>query len=296
MPVPGLLYDFGILLYLLEVVELSNPYDDALVRMAREKIIWSADTGGMWRLMGLLVDMGPRRPDHIKIDRLFVESNPNPGLEIIGGLQDMGLRVFDDAKLIEVPTKAAGLTEVHLAYKPWMLNIMAHACSTGLLDGDPKKIDGLKRFVDLCLAAGTLPCGVTVLTSKDVATIAREYNIPYDPNDEESVAQVSIKQVLIYVEMLSECGFTDIVCSPLEVEAIRANHSWDHLMLNTPGVRMPGGDTHDQARVDTPANTIKKSGGRVVIGREITDAEDPAAALERIVGHMIEEGAVSKAA
>jgi orotidine-5'-phosphate decarboxylase len=281
--------------YLLEVVVMLNPYDDALMKRAREKIIWSADTGGMWRLMGLLVDMGPRRPDHIKIDRLFTDSNPNPGLEIIGGLQDMGLRVFDD-ELIEVPTKAAGLTEVHLAYKPWMLNIMAHACSTGMLDGDPKKIDGLKRFADLCNAAGTLSCGVTVLTSKDVATIAREYNIPYDPNDPESVAQVSIKQVLIYVEMLSECGFTDIVCSPLEVEAIRANHSWDHLTLNTPGVRMPGGDAHDQARVDTPANTIKKSGGRVVIGREITDAEDPAAALERIVGHMIEEGAVVKAA
>lgn len=270
---------------------MSDPREDAL-----ERIIWSADTGTYIKMVRVLMDMGKRRPRWIKVDRLFVESNPRHGLDVVDDLTELEFDVFDDAKIVEIPNKVAGITGVHLAHKPKMLNIMAHACSTGIFEGEEKKIDGLKRFADLCLAAGTLPCGVTVLTSKDVATIAKEYNIPYDPKDEESVARVSIQQVLTYVEMLANCGFTDIVCSPLEVEAIRANSAWDHLTLNTPGVRMPGGDAHDQARVDTPANTLKKSKGRVVIGREITDAEDPAAALDRIVDHLVESGAISAAA
>ncbi len=232
-----------------------------------ERVIWSADVADEETLFSYLDHMPELRI--VKIDRLFTT---DVGLGVIDRLNERGLLVFDDAKIIEIPSKVVGIAKKHLAHKPFMLNCMAGAQSSGLLTHeDLEKIDGLKRFADACHAAGTKPCAVTVLTSKTADVVGREFN-----------GRDSMEQVLYYVETLLECGFTDVVCSPKELPAIRAETRFDSLKLNTPGIRPAGSDQGDQARSDTPEAAIAAGATRLVIGRPITTG-DPAENLKNIV-------------
>lgn len=220
---------------------------------AASRVIWSADVPTMKALGRGLRDLSEL--EIVKIDRAFME-NRNPS--IVARIQDdYGVHVFDDAKIIEIPTKMEQIALKHLKYRPWMMNCMAGGVSSRELD-DPKTLDGLKRFADACHLYGTKPCGVTVLTSKTEEVVMQEFDC------------TAIEQVLYYVGVLLECGFTDIVCSPLEVPAIKAEPAFADLELNTPGIVMPGGDTRDQARTDTPGAALKFGSTRLVIGGALT--------------------------
>jgi orotidine-5'-phosphate decarboxylase len=236
-----------------------------------EHIIWSGDVPGVIILKRHLDGMFEL--EMVKVDRLFTDSY---GRSIIDQLRERGLRVFADAKLVEVPSKLAKLAEVYLRHGPWMLNCMAGSESSGvLLHEDPEKIDGLKRFADACHAYGTLPCAVTVLTSKTPEVVAREFN-----------GRTAVEQVLHYVEVLAKCGFTDVVCSPQEAAAIRTERRFDHLDLNCPGIRPSGSDARDQARTNTPEAALAAGVNRLVIGGPITDG-DPPANLRRIAASIV---------
>jgi orotidine-5'-phosphate decarboxylase len=224
-------------------------------RILPETIIWSADVE--WEVLKEVIDQRLLPVGTvIKLDRLFFEKY---GKEIITYCQDAGYPVFVDAKIIEIPDKVIKIAETFLVYKPWMLNVMAGACSTGLIECDnPKDIDALKRFADACAAVGTKSCAVTVLTSKSPELCEHEFNTG------------QLDQVLFYVNLMCQAGFTDIVCSPLEAEGIRKIEKYDGLCINTPGVRMPGSSKDDQARVATPLEALQNGANRLVIGRDLT--------------------------
>lgn len=218
-------------------------------------VIWSADVDET-TLDTLLTHTLPLR--YIKLDRLGLT---RMGLDKISAVQAQGFQVFADAKIDEVPVKVAELATDHLRHRPWMLNVMAAICSTGdFTDSDPRRTDGLKRFADLCHSAGTKPCAVTVKTSKTSAMVAYEYN-----------GRTPIEQVQVYAEMLLSAGFTDMVCLAQEAAAIRAESRLQGLTLNTPGIRMPGSDVRDQARVYTPARALAAGADRLVIGQDLTE-------------------------
>jgi orotidine-5'-phosphate decarboxylase len=231
------------------------------------RIIWSSDVPNEEALMEHLDRMPMLRI--VKVDRLFLAGKD---YSVLRRLKNRGLEVFVDGKIIEVPSKVVAIAQKYLAYHPWMLNCMAGIESTDLLEHEkPEKIDGLKRFADACHEAGTRPCAVTVLTSKTEEVVASEFN-----------GRSPVDQVLYYVERLLACGFTDVVCSPKEVPAIRAESRFDNLGLNTPGIRWANSDTRDQARVSTPGGATQAGADRVVIGSLLTDSADPAAELDRI--------------
>lgn len=239
-----------------------------LVTNAEDVVIWSADVDESTLDKVLVAGLLLR---YVKLDRLGLTLM---GLGKIAAVQERGFFVFADAKIAEIPDKVLENAKLHLVHKPWMLNVMASISSTGdMVHGDPKKVDGLKRFADLCHAAGTKPCAVTVLTSKSEAMVEREFG------------RTSIDQVLVYVEMLLEAGFTDVVCSPLEVPAIRAESRFDSIELNTPGIRLPDSDARDQARVNTPAAAIAAGADRLVIGSDLTNG-DFAANFQRIADNL----------
>lgn len=232
-----------------------------------DRIIWSADVDDEQTLIAWLERMPHLR--FIKIDRQFTEGR---NLDILSALRGRGLQVFSDAKIIEIPSKLVGIAAKHLAHQPFMLNCMAGNTSTGILaHKDRDKIDGLKRFADACHRVGTRPCGVTVLTSKSDEVVTEEFN-----------GRTSEDQVLFYVDLLLACGFTDVVCSPLEVPAIRAESRFDSLGLNTPGIRPAGSAVGDQARPNTPQAALAAGATRLVIGRPITDG-DPSVNLKSII-------------
>ena len=230
---------------------MGTPLD----KIELETIIWSADVS--WDILKQVVDkvLLPRGTV-FKLDRLFFEENDK---EIITYCQDAGYHVFVDAKIIEIPDKVIKIANTYLKYKPWMLNVMAGACSTGLLEkkkeGD--QIDALKRFADACAEVGTKSCAVTVLTSKKPCVIREEFRRGHS------------EQVLTYVEMMHQAGLTDIVCSPQEAADIRNIAKYNELSINTPGVRMPGSSKDDQSRTATPLNALRNGADRLVIGRDM---------------------------
>ena len=232
-----------------------------------ERIIWSADVTDDAVLLSKLQQIG--HPIRVKIDRLRVRRN---GDAIFGAINDAGHQVFNDAKLVEIPSKLAELAEEEIKRtRPWMLNCMAGSLSNGLGNLEQtSKHDGLKQFANICLKNDVLPCAVTVLTSKTDDMARAEFN------------SEAVDQVLFYAHWLVKFGFTDMVCSPKEAAIIRQDSTFDSLSLNTPGVRMPGDAVGDQARVATPGQAIRDDVNRVVIGRPITGSDDPLATIEAI--------------
>lgn len=236
-----------------------------------DRAIWSADVSG-----GVLLDKLREMPDLrvIKLDRLFLTGRD---LQIIRNLQAAGgFKVFVDAKIIEIPSKVEAIANKYLAYRPWMLNCMAGAISNGIMEVTERgqELDGLKRFADACHAVGTLPCAVTVLTSKTQFIATYEFG-----------HQAVLDQVLWYCQQLMLAGFTDVVCSPQEAKVV--SEHYPTLNINCPGVRPEGSAAGDQARVDTVTGALTAGATRLVIGRPITEGDSPAnlkAILDEIRG------------
>lgn len=241
-----------------------------------ERIIWSADVSSDFQLGFTLRDV--EHPIRVKLDRLYARRH---GDKIFLDLAKNGYQVFNDAKLIEIPSKLAELAEEEIKRtRPWMLNCMAGALSNGTSVADKREeLDGLKQFAEICLENDVLPCAVTVLTSK---ATDKAGNLLVD----EFSGRKAVDQVLFYADYLVRFGFTDMVCSPLEAAAIREVPELRVLNLNTPGVRMPGDAVGDQARVATPGQAIKDGVARVVIGRPITNSDDPAGVVEAIAADI----------
>lgn len=118
---------------------------------------------------------------------------------------------------------------------------------------------------------------ITVLTSMDEAELAKVGVTRPIPEQAAALAKLAV-----------DSGLDGIVCSPKEAAEMRALLGPDALIV-TPGVRPAGSDLGDQSRVATPAAAIAAGASHIVVGRPITQAEDPAAAFEAIV-EEIERG------
>ncbi len=112
---------------------------------------------------------------------------------------------------------------------------------------------------------------VTVLTSFDESDLA---DLGYPVACSELVA--------MRVRKAMEAGIDGVVCSPLEVAAVRRLAGAEAILV-TPGVRSPGAAKGDQKRVATPAEAIRDGADYLVMGRQITRASDPAAEMARVM-------------
>ena len=113
--------------------------------------------------------------------------------------------------------------------------------------------------------------GVTVLTSLDDDALA-ETGVPARAAD----------HVLRLARLAHACGLDGVVCSAQEAPALRAALSRPFLLV-TPGIRPATSDANDQVRIVTPAAALANGADHLVIGRPITRAPDPQAALDAIV-------------
>ena len=115
---------------------------------------------------------------------------------------------------------------------------------------------------------------VTVLTSMDSSQLSST-GISVEPKE----------QVLRLAGLSSSAGLGGIVCSPLEITAIRETFR-DKLRIVTPGVRPTWATAGDQKRVMTPAEAVKAGSDWLVIGRPITAAENPKEAYAKVVAEL----------
>jgi orotidine-5'-phosphate decarboxylase len=173
---------------------------------------------------------------------LYAEAGP----QAIDRMHRLGFRVFADLKLYDIPTtvergaRALGRRGVGFLNFPAVGGeAMLRAGVAGLFEGAR---DGGHP--------PPVPLAVTVLTSDPRA----------DRFDER-------------LDAAAAAGCGGVVCSAHEVAAVRAHHPG--LATMVPGVRLPGGDHHDQARVATPAEAVQAGADWIVVGRAVTAATDP---------------------
>lgn len=126
--------------------------------------------------------------------------------------------------------------------------------------------------------------GVTVLTSHTEQELHRMGQM--HPN-------VTIEdRVIHYARLAEEAGLHGVVASPLEAKVLRLNLHSPEFLIITPGIRPAGTDMNDQARATTPSAAIQAGASMLVVGRPITRAQDPSAAVREIVCEIFEASSV----
>ena len=184
------------------------------------------------------------------------------GPAIVRDIRARGHKIFLDLKLHDIPNTVKKAMAALSALDVDIVNL--HAAGTEAMMAAALK--GLTR------PDGTRPLliAVTQLTSTDQERMERELWI------EKPIGDL----VLHYAENTARAGLDGVVCSPLEAGSIHERCGAEFLTV-TPGVRFAGGDAGDQKRVTTPARARELGSDYIVVGRPITQAEDPVAAYRR---------------
>ena len=193
---------------------------------------------------------------------LFVTAGP----EFVRLLIGRGFKVFLDLKFHDIPHTVAQACAAATRLGVWMLNV--HAA------GGRAMLTAARESVTRAAAErkSTRPMliGVTVLTSLRAEDLG-EIGIDAPP---EAAA-------LRLARLCAECALDGVVCSAAEAPALRRALG-AQFKLVTPGIRPSGSAADDQARIITPEAAVANGADFLVIGRPITQAQDPLAALARI--------------
>jgi orotidine-5'-phosphate decarboxylase len=183
------------------------------------------------------------------------------GMDFVRELKSQGHRVFLDLKLYDIPETVR--------------RAVVQIARAGV---DFATIHGMRQVMRAAVAgrAGSdlKLLAVTVLTSVDDADLASD---GYSKTASELIAWRA--------ENAKEDGVGGMICSPVDVRAVRAI-AGPEMILVTPGVRSAGASAGDQKRIATPAEAISNGADYLVIGRQITRAEDPKAEMSRILSEL----------
>jgi orotidine-5'-phosphate decarboxylase len=188
---------------------------------------------------------------------LFTAAGP----QLVRELVDKGFGVFLDLKFHDIPNTTAAACRAAAELGVWMINVHA--------SGGSKMMEAAREAVDKA-SHRPLLIGVTVLTSMDEAGL-HEIGVVRSPRE----------QVLHLAGLVQQSGLDGVVCSAQEAADLRTRFGAGFALV-TPGIRPAGTDAGDQSRIMTPARAIRAGADYLVIGRPITQAVDPPAALQSI--------------
>ncbi|MBK1720779.1 orotidine-5'-phosphate decarboxylase [Thiocystis violacea] len=219
-----------------------------------KRIIVALDYAAEAPALALVEQLDPSRC-RLKVGKeLFTRLGPS----FVRALQTRGFDVFLDLKFHDIPNTVAAACAAAADLGVWMVNVHA--------SGGARMMAAARERLSR-MEAPPLLIGVTVLTSLDEADLAA-VGCPGKPLD----------RVLALARLGGEAGLDGVVCSPLESTAVRAALGPDFRLV-TPGVRPAGAAVGDQKRVMTPAEAVAAGSDFLVIGRPITEAADPWAAM-----------------
>lgn len=193
-----------------------------------------------------------------KNEKLFVKVGMelfySEGPSIIKEIKDLGHKIFLDLKLHDIPNTVKGGMKSLARLGVDMVNVHA-AGGIKMMQAAYDAFEGVENKPKII--------AVTQLTSTSKEAMNNEQGIPGDVID----------SVLRYAKCAKEAHLDGVVCSPLEVRAIKDSLGEDFLTV-TPGIR-PQTVKDDQVRVTTPHDARKLGTNYIVVGRPITKAEDP---------------------
>lgn len=204
---------------------------------------------------------------HVGGVKLGMEFHNANGPQGVARIVETGVPVFLDLKYHDIPNTVAGA--VRAAARLGVAIINVHASG-----GRAMMEAALEAAESVAGADRPLITGVTVLTS-------------LDDTDLQSVGQAApvAEQVERLARLAQQSGLDGVVCSPREIAALRAACGPDFCLI-VPGIRPSGSDVGDQKRIMTPREARDLGADILVIGRPITQADDPAAAAAAIAAEL----------
>ena len=194
---------------------------------------------------------------------LFVAAGP----DIVKKIRATGVSVFLDLKFHDIPNTVAKAVASAVRLDVQMLTVHASGGGEMMRAANASALETAKSLG----RQPPLVLGVTVLTSLNHETLAE---IGCEADTE--------KQVLRLAQLAVKSGLRGLVCSPLEIAALRKILP-AHVELVTPGIRTGAEKADDQKRTLTPREAIQAGANWLVIGRPIYAAENPRAAAEKIL-------------
>ena len=228
--------------------------------MADDRLIVALDVSTMDAMKEIVTSLG----DAVSFYKVGMELFYAEGEQTVRYLQEQNKQVFLDLKLHDIPNTVAhgvssltrlgaNLITMHGQGGPVMMKAAVQAAR------ETAEQLGVER---------TKLLAITVLTSFD---------------DEAWTSTGG--QLPISDQVIKECGMDGVVCSALEAKMIREACGDDFLIV-TPGIRPSFAATNDQKRIATPASALQDGASRLVIGRPITQAENPREAVRLIIEEM----------
>ena len=188
------------------------------------------------------------------------------GPRVVEALRGRGCEVFLDLKFHDIPNTVRGAVRSAVALGVRLLTVhvsggraMLEAAIAGRGDGSPCKV-----------------LGVSVLTSMDARTVAESWG--------RTGVEVET-EVLRLARLAREAGLDGLVCSAQEARSVRASEG-SALELLVPGIRPAGSALDDQARAASPTAAAAAGARYIVLGRAVTRAGNPRAAMTAIVDEL----------
>jgi orotidine-5'-phosphate decarboxylase len=188
---------------------------------------------------------------------LFTRAGP----QLVEELVARGFGVFLDLKFHDIPNTVASACHAAADLGVWMLNVHA-------LGGERMLLAAREG----CARAGHAPLlvAVTILTSMDAQDLTA---VGLAGSPEENVLRLAT--------LAQRCGLDGVVCSSRETTLLRERIGPDFTLV-TPGIRPAGSQQDDQRRVMTPRQAISSGASYLVIGRPVTQADDPVSVLRTV--------------
>lgn len=195
---------------------------------------------------------------------LFTSAGPS----LVEKLSGMGFGVFLDLKFHDIPNTVASAVKAAARLGVWMVNV--HAL------GGRRMMEAAREALEASAQRPKL-IAVTVLTSMGRDDLA-EIGLAGEPED-------NVRRLALLAQ---QSGLDGVVCSAREAAMLRAVAKRDFCLV-TPGIRPADATADDQTRIMTPRAAIEAGADYLVIGRPVTKADDPIAALKRIHIELGEE-------
>jgi len=214
--------------------------------MTQDRIIVALDVDSAEEARGLVARLGGR----IGFYKVGMELYAAAGMDFVRELLGQGKDVFLDMKYYDIGETVK--RAVRIAARSGVRLLTVHGSSQVMRAAREGRGDAPLKLL-----------AVTVLTSFDQQDLA-------DMGYECAISDLVSLRVL----KAMEAGMDGLVCSPLDAAAVRAQ-AGARAILVTPGVRSGGAAKGDQKRVATPAEAIRNGADYVVVGRQITRAQDP---------------------
>ncbi|HEY1252658.1 MAG TPA: orotidine-5'-phosphate decarboxylase [Thermoanaerobaculia bacterium] len=186
------------------------------------------------------------------------------GPRLVGEVAATGANVFLDLKLHDIPATVAGAVAAAARSGAQMVNVHA--------SGGRAMLEAAREAADRAKLPRLI--AVTLLTSLDARALA---DLPMAGNPEGIARRLAL--------LAKDCRLDGVVCAATDLHGIRDACGPDFVTV-VPGIRPAGAGVQDQKRIATPAAALRDGASLLVIGRPVTAAPDPVAALEKILDEI----------